>query len=82
MALETGFPIMEVVRLQWGESELTVQGPLCADLIHQFDPSQCLLCVLREGEWRWIGSGLPWGNGYFPKFSEVTINVSDQLRHS
>ena len=33
MALETGFPVMGVVRLQWGESELAIQGSLCADLI-------------------------------------------------
>ena len=80
MALE--IPIMEVVRLQWDESELTIQGPSCADLIHQLSPAKCSFYLLREGGWRQVGSGSPWGNGNFPKFSEIVIDISDQLRHS
>ena len=39
MALEAGFSIAGVVRLQWGESELAVQGFSYADFIHQLGPS-------------------------------------------
>ena len=59
MALETDFLIVEVVRLQCGKNELTVQGSSCADLIYQLDPSQCSFYLLREGGWGWIWSGLP-----------------------
>ena len=82
MALETGFPVMGVVRLQWDESELTIQGPSYADLIYQLSPAKCSFYLLREGGWRQVGSGSPWGNGNLPKFSEVVIDISDQLRHS
>ena len=34
MALKTGFPVVEVVRLQWGKSELAIQDSSCADFIH------------------------------------------------
>ena len=38
VALETGFPIVGVVRLQWSESKLAIQGSLCADFIYQLSP--------------------------------------------
>ena len=82
MVLETGFPIMGVVRLQWGESELVIQGPLCADLIYQLSPVKCPLCLQREGGWRWVRSGLPWGDGNLSEFSEVLVDVGDKLWHS
>ena len=81
MALKTGFPVAEVVRLQWGESELAVQGPLCADLIYQLCPLQCSFGLLGEKGWRWVRSGSSWGNRNLPEFSEIVINISDQLRH-
>ena len=49
MALKTGFPVVGVVRLQWGKSELTIQDPLYADLIHQLCPLQCSFDFLEEG---------------------------------
>ena len=48
MALEIGFPVIGVVRLQWGKSELAIQGPSCADLIHQLSPAKCSFCLLKE----------------------------------
>ena len=82
MALDTGFPVVGMVRLQCGKSELAIQGLSCADLIYQFYSLQCSFSLLKEGEWRWVRSGLSWGNGNLPKFSEIVINVSDQLGHS
>ena len=37
---------------------------------------------MRKGGWRWIRSGLPWGDGNLPEFSEVVVDVGDQLGHS
>ena len=39
MALKTGFPVTGMVRLQWGKSELAIQGSSCADFIHQLGSS-------------------------------------------
>ena len=57
VALKTGLPIMGVVRLQWGKSKLTIQGPTCADFIHQLSPVKHLFCLLREGGWDRYGVG-------------------------
>ena len=57
VALETGLPVVGVVRLQWGKSKLTIQGPTCADFIYQLSPVKCLFCLLREEGWDGYGVG-------------------------
>ena len=82
VALKIGFLIAKVVRLQQSKSKLAVQGSSCADLVYQLGSSQCLLCFVGEEGWRWIWNGLPWEDRDFPEFSEVMINIDNQLRHS
>ena len=82
MALEIGLPVVGMVRLQQSKSEFAVQGPSCADFIHQLSPAKHSLCFLREGGWGWIWSGLSRRDGNFAKFSEVSVDVSNKFWHS
>ena len=82
MTLKTGFSVVRVVRLQWGKSELAIQGLLCADLIHQLSLIKCLFYLLREGGWRWVWSGSSRGDGDFSKFLKVSVNIGDKFWHS
>ena len=70
VALKICFPVAEVIRLQWSESKLAIQGSLYIDLVYQLGPSQCSLYFLREGgwRWRWRWSGLPWETGISSSF--------------